>query len=140
MNNLEETRRHYVDVYGETSPCFFLYLSSSPKNFLGVENNGNEVKFNFVYLDNDAFRILEMQFRNRISRKISFSVFETFFSIRFDSFAEEEQEEVNRTIEDLKRFFSGQEMSPRLKAEISLQRRKLDWRDEKLVAQEMASL
>lgn len=134
---LEKIRREYVKVYGENCPCCFLYQSLSPKKFLGIKKNGNEVRFNFTYLDNDAFHILEMQFRNRLSRKISFSVSDTFFAIRFDSFAEEEQREVKCTILDLARFFSGKEMSPLLKAEISLYRKKLDWRNKKLVAREI---
>lgn len=134
---LDQVRRDYVKVYGEGSPCCFLYRTFPPKNFLGVENNGDEILFRFVDLDDDAFYILETQFRNRLSRKISFSVGETFFTINLSSFAEEEQDEVKCAIEDLNRFFSGQEMSPRLKAEVSLHCKKLDWRDEKLVAQEM---
>lgn len=139
MTNLEKVRQDYVKVYGESSPCCFLYQSFSPKIFLGAKKNDGGVCFNFTYLDNDAFHILEMQFRNRLSRKISFAVSDTFFSIRFDSFAEEELCEVKRAILDLVRFFSGRQMSSRLKAEISLHRKKLNWRDEKLVAREISS-
>lgn len=139
MINLEKVRQDYVKVYGESNPCCFLYQSFSPKNFLGVKKNGDEICFNFTYLDDDAFHVLEMQFRNRLSRKISYVVADSFFSIRFRSFAEEELCEVKRAILDLARFFSGRQMSPRLKAEISLHRKKLNWRDEKLVAREIGS-
>lgn len=136
---LDKIRQEYVKVYGESRPCCFLYSSFSSGKFLGAKKNDDGVCFNFTYLDDNAFHILEMQFRNRLSRKISFAVSDTCFSIRFDSFAEEEVREVKRAIVDLVRFFSGRQMSFRLKAEISLHWKNLNWRDKQLVAREMRS-
>ena len=137
----DKIHQDYVKIYGEPRPCYFLYKSFQPENFRGVKREGTRVRFDFAKPVSFIFGeldVLEMQFRNRLVRKISFSVSDTSFAVDKTSFAEEEQEELELTIADLERFFSGKPMSSRLKAEISLYRKKLNWRDAALVASEMA--
>lgn len=137
--NLEKTRREYVAVYGETCPCSFLFKPFFPDNFQGIKFGKKEIRFYFKKLSNDLSDLLEIQFRNRLSRKISFVVNEAdnYFGFALDMFAKKEKDEIARTIGDLKRYFLGAPMSPRLMAEISLHRKGLDWRDEKLIMQEI---
>ena len=78
MENLQQIRENYEKVYGRTSPvaevCILQsrYIYDMPE-YKGCHLSGDEITFMFTApLSVDLDGLIEMQFRNRLSRKIAF--------------------------------------------------------------------
>lgn len=136
----------YAYIYG-TEPCsplIFLQESRYAENFDGVTINGHNIEFKFHGLDfwqeNDVYNDIEMHFRRRLCRKISFMTeHNRFVVIMHDD--PEEREDYLTAKSDLESYFSGGTThQPRLRAEYSLYQKGKNWRDKALVEAEMASI
>ncbi|MBQ8784826.1 MAG: hypothetical protein IJZ59_02155 [Alphaproteobacteria bacterium] len=141
-----DTSRAYAHVYG-SEPCSpMIYLRESPyaENFDGVTQKGNDIEFKFRGLDfwqsNSVFDFIEMHFRRRLCRKISFMTGHNRIVIMMND-DPEEREDYLTAKSDLESYFSGGTMhQSRLCAEYSLYQKGKNWRDKALVEAEMASI
>ena len=143
MSDLEKTRADYERVYG-TRPAEALMMLPRPSRHSGyqgcrIENSKIVFEFSTPKQLDDVYDLVEMQFRNRLSRKISFEGNKGTIRIFISDYAEERGEYLTAAM-DLDNYFRGQEADIRLKAEHSLCRRGENWRNPELVAQEIKKM
>lgn len=141
---LHKTRSEYANIYGQTVPAYEYNMVSpipirqSFPGYKGCRIEGSKIFFEFsTPQDFDAaFRLIVMQFRNRLSRKISFTLGLDYMSIPISDYPEERGEYLTTMI-DLDNYFRGNGASAKLKAEYNLYRKGKDWRNSELVEQEI---
>lgn len=136
----------YAYIYG-TEPCsplIFLQESRYAENFDGVTINGHNIEFKFHGLDfwqeNDVYNDIEMHFRRRLCRKISFMMGNNSITVMMSDDPEEREDYLTAKA-DLESYLTGgTSHRERLRAEYSLHQKGFNWRDKSLVEAEIASI
>lgn len=136
----------YAYIYG-TEPCsplIFLQESRYAENFDGVTINGHNIEFKFHGLDfwqeNDVYNDIEMHFRRRLCRKISFMMGDNSITVMMSDDPEEREDYLTAKA-DLESYLTGgTSHRERLHAEYNLHQKGFNWRDKSLVEAEMASI
>ena len=145
METLQTIRAAYEKVYGKTAPCydpdkaFGRDKFSDSENYLGCTLEENKIIFRFSPQAQEHWHDIEMNFRNRLSRKISFAMGDEVTTVYISNSMEERAEYLTAAM-DLDNYFRGKEPSLRLKAEYRLYCQDKDWRNTDLVHQEMAQM
>ena len=145
METLKEIRKNYVKIYGQTSPCYEADMVIGRQKFVDVENylgctlKGDRILFSFSPKACEHWHEIEMHFRNRLSRKISFSMGSCVTEVFVSGWPEELGEFLTAAM-DLDNYFRGNPPAPRLVAEYRLYIQEQDWRNPELVKEEMAKL
>lgn len=136
----------YAYIYG-TEPCsplIFLQESRYAENFDGVTINGHNIEFKFHGLDfwqeNDVYNDIEMHFRRRLCRKISFMMGDNSITVMMSDDPEEREDYLTAKA-DLESYLTGgTSHRERLRAEYNLYQKGFNWRDKSLVEAEIASI
>lgn len=144
METLQTIRAAYERIYGKTAPCcadmiFGHHEFSDTENYLGCELEGNQIRFRFSPKAQEHWHDIEMHFRNRLSRKISFAMGDEVTTVYISDFMEERAEYLTAAM-DLDNYFRGKEPSLRLQAEYRLYCQDKDWRNADLLRQEMSKM
>lgn len=145
METLQTIRAAYEKVYGKTAPCcnsdmvFGRQGFSDTENYLGCELEGNKICFRFSPKAQEHWHDIEMNFRNRLGRKIGFTIGDEVTMVDISDFMEERAEYLTAAM-DLDNYFRGKEPSLRLQAEYRLYCQDKDWRNADLLRQEMSKM
>ncbi len=139
-------RSEYVKVYGKTVPAYKYAMIFRPfrkafHGYKGCRLESSNIIFEFSKEQDceTAYHIIEMQFRNRLSHKISFACSRTDIRIFINDFIDERGEYLTTMI-DLDNYFRGKDATVKLKAECNLYREGKDWRNPVLVDEEIKKM
>ncbi len=145
METLKQIRENYERVYGKTCPVaeFSMlqpkYIHYIPE-YKGCSLSGNKITFMFAApLSGDINNLIEMQFRNRLSRKITFLSGESKLTV-FISDNPEERGEYLTSAMILDTYFRREKPSTRTIAEYRVFAAGKDWRNPALVEQELKKI
>jgi len=144
---LEKIRSEYVNKYGETTPAYycdmvFSVLQHQPvPGYKGCRIEDSKIIFEFSDPNTSSayIRLIDIQFRNRLSRKISYASSENDISVFISDFIEERGEYLTTAI-DLDNYFRGKGATLKLRAEYNLYQAHKDWRNSELVEQEIKKI
>ena len=145
MENLQQIRENYERVYGRTCPVAEFSMLQ-PKQvydileYKGCSLSGDEITFMFAApLPTTVNDLIEMQFRNRLSRKIAFMTDDCKLTV-FISDNPEERGEYLTSAMILDTYFRREKPSARTIAEYRVFSAGKDWRNPALVEQELKKI